>query len=996
MIPRKPRPAVELAPRSMRVVRQPCQGNRRVVIGITTRVPLDGDVLDRCLQSVAQQTLRDFGVVLLLDGVDAERYIGDVAIPEELSDRTWVLTARCGTAARARNAILDFVDDAIPEAQWVARLDVDDTFAEPTSLEAAVALGDESIALAVLGGNRVLSRDGAFLRNNCATASLCEPQTLLTLVEEMAHGTAPNELPSCNLLLRTRSGLRYPDIHSGEDHWLVASLLFFKGDKIAILPTPLFVDYRLDGAVTCRARAVERHQRSRNALRDALHMWTYVADLPGEILGFGQEGVIRRHQGKVFKHFYPRVLSSETVQCLSKTLVRTTVAPRTSFEWDAGRSSWIATYSYEQTSPFETPDKNAVTDFLRRCLDEEVVCANVKFSNFRVRDDGSLVYIDIGNFLIPMDVSYFRDAAARLYSIGVLGASDEELRRRKSDPSQPEVWETLPGFVDFYGGLVGGWMRSLLKSAPLSFPKRSKTAPEVTLLLKACAMDAWDIRAQVIHVVDQLSHPRTFARRVLLVDPFPGPFLRQHTPGDLNHVVGEAKNLVSEGWIDEVWIGPGDSEEIRRINKRWFGVPAGHTHSVDGVPVTPQVWAFDRITTRFVLQGDIDVLVGRSDFDHDYLAEMVAACASEDVVGVAFNIPHPPGSRPYAAPPGEYKPEVRLGLLDLQRLRALLPLPAKERDGRLTTTWYRSLHMVQRQRGLRTVRGGNAATFYVHPPNHRKHDKKALARIRDLVAQGRVPPGQVGRWDLESPAEEWSYRRRTESVVVLALGRNTPEWKVRRFARGLAIQDWQDFGVIVVDDASDTGSPSRFIRALRWLGERLTLVRRAQRYGRVANLRLGIGELCVDPDTMIVTVDLDDALAHPAAIREVSEAGSRGHDVVLAAPFRPDVPVKVYTPDFSRPRQTYGGDVWIHLRAYRKRLFDTLPPAALELDGRPIDAQVDYATMIPIVERARSPIYLPKYRYWHERSTLLDEVGRRTRDRTILRILAKGREGENP
>ncbi|RME22156.1 MAG: glycosyltransferase family 2 protein, partial [Deltaproteobacteria bacterium] len=766
--------------------------------------------------------------------------------------------------------------------------------------------------------------------------------------------------------------------------------------EIAILPAPLLLDYRLDGSATRDARSRDRHRRSREALRDAVATWAHVARLPGTVLGFGQEGVVRRHGGDVIKHFYPGILSHETVERLSATIACSSVVPNASFEQEVERRSWVARYTAEPTTPFVQVEREAVTDFLRRCLAEELVCANVKRSNFRVREDGSLLYVDVGNWIIPMDVSYFRDAAARLYAIGVLGTADEELQRRPSDPSQPEIWEALPGFASFYGDAVGGWARAYLRELPAPPQLSGELAPDVTLLLKACAMDARDLRAQVVHLVDQLSRPRTFARRLLLIDPFPGPFLRQHAPGDLDRVMREARELVREGWLDEILVGPTEGDEIQAINQRWFGVPAEHTHAIDGIPVTPQVWAFDQVDTRYVLQGDVDVLVGRRDRRHDYLAEMMTACAPPDVVCVAFNIPQPSGRRPYDAPPGEYKPEVRLGLLDLDRLRALLPLPASMRGGRLTTTWYRALHQAQRVRSLRTVRGGDASTFYLHPPNDRKQDEDALARVRDLVAQGQVPPAQLGRWDLEVPAAEWRYRSRGEPVVVLALGRNTPDEKVRRFAQGLAGQDRQDFGVIVIDDASDTGAPSRFIDALGWLGERLTLVRHSRRRGRVANYRLGIGRICRDPETMIVIVDLDDALFHPTAVREVAEAAAKGHDIVLAAPFRPDAPTKVYAPEFARVRETFGGDVWIHLRAFRKRLFDALPDAALELDGRPLENLVDYATMIPMVERARSPIYLPSYRYWHERSTVLDEAGERRRDETILRILAKGPDGREP
>ncbi len=988
MIPRKPRPPVELCSRSVRVVRQ-ARGGARVIVGVACRVPVDAN-LDSCLNSIAEQAVGDLGVVLLLDCIDVPADDLGLRLPSALAERIWVLTARCGTAARARNAILDFVDEQLPSADWVVRLDADDCFGDRRALAAAVELGDLTGGVAVLGGNRVLSRGGAFLRDNPVRPGLRSRGELMSTLRAMADGVATNELPSCNLVLRARSGLRYPDMRSAEDHWLVAGLLFHRPDDVAVLEHPLLVDYRLDGRATQDARRQEDHRRVRHDLHVAVQTWSRVIDLPGEILGFGQEGIIRVHDGEVVKHFYPGVLSDEKVRWLSDNLEVGGVVPGPAFEFDPDNGGWVARYPYEETSGFDAPSREGVTRFLRGCLEQEIVCANIKRSNFRVRPDGSLVYIDVGNWVIPMDVSYLRDAAARLYSIGVLGAADEELQRRVTDPSRPEVWRGLPGFTEFYGDVVGGWLSRRLATVSAHPEAR---AEDVTLLLKACAMDARDLRVQVIHLVDQLSQPRRFARRVLVVDPREGRFLRQHAPGDLARLLRDADGLVKDGVLDEVLVGPASPDEVREVNLRWFGSAASHTHSTDGVPVTPQVWAFDQIGTRYVLQADVDVLVGRRDLDHDYLTDMVEACRPEDPVCVAFNIPQPPGVRPYDAPPGEYKPEVRLGLLDLHRFRALRPLPAGVEEGRLTTTWYRALHRAQRARGLRTVRGGDGATFYLHPPNSLKGDALALARVRDIVGQGWVPAAQIGRWDLEVPTEEWQFQGRPERLVVLALGRNTPASKLRRFAAGLAMQEFQGFGVIVIDDASDEGAPSRFQRELAWLGQRLTLVRNPVHRGRVANYRFGVGILAEDPDAMIIVVDLDDALAHPRAAREVLDAGATGHDVVLAAPFRPDAPTHIYEPQFARVRETFGGDVWIHMRAFRKRLFDELADAALEVEGRPLESLVDYASMIPLVERARSKLYLPRYRYWHERSTALDADGERERDRLIKEILAKSPAG---
>jgi hypothetical protein len=169
----------------------------------------------------------------------------------------------------------------------------------------------------------------------------------------------------------------------------------------------------------------------------------------------------------------------------------------------------------------------------------------------------------------------------------------------------------------------------------------------------------------------------------------------------------------------------------------------------------------------------------------------------------------------------------------------------------------------------------------------------------------------------------------------------------------------------------------------------VTLVRRGTPRGRIPNFILGIQELCADPDTLVVILDLDDALISRSAVRRLREARDAGRDVVLAAMFRPDKPCKLYRPDFAAPRARWGGDVWIHLRAFRKRLFDAVPDDALQLDGEWIAHCTDYATMIPIVELARNPVYLPEYLYHHERSTPRTPALRAEKDALIRRILAK-------
>jgi hypothetical protein len=649
-------------------------------------------------------------------------------------------------------------------------------------------------------------------------------------------------------------------------------------------------------------------------------------------------------------------------------------------------------YAWFPTEPVEWISEEEAREFLLFCLQKGLVCANVKRANFRRRPGGGLTFVDVGRWIVPMAVEVFRDAAARLYAISVLAWSDARLQAERMELRTDAGLAALDGFGAFYGDLLTRhaerhWSGVHIPPVPSRLPPA-----DVTLLVKACAMDAATLSHQLVHIVRHLEWPRPFAERVLLIDPFRGPFLRAHTSGDYAALCAAADDALRDGLVDRVLTAPHHPDEVTEVNSRWFGVACAETHSSSGVPVAPQLWGFEQVRTRFVLQCDIDVLIGRRDLSHDFLGEMLAAAAPHDVLGIAFNIPHTPdaGSRPYDAPPGEYVPEVRCGLLDLARVMACRPLPNRMAGGKLETSWYRSLQQYQRQHGLRTLRGGDPRTFYIHPPNEWKRNAGLMARVRDLIGQARLPEVQYGQWDLAGRAEDWSHSPRDESVVFLVKGRDTPVERVRRCVASLAMQDDPDFGVVVIDDASTHPEAGPLLHHLfEPLRERTTLVRHEAHHGRIPNFRLAVRELCRDPNMLVVILDLDDALMDCSVASRLRQAHRNGADVVLAAMFRPDKPYKLYHPDFTAPRDRWGGDVWIHLRAFRKRLFDELPDEALQMDGEWIAHCTDYATMIPIVELCQRPVYIREYLYFHERSTRRTDELRREKDVLIRRILDK-------
>lgn len=918
--------------------------------------------------ALAQSVVADHrAVILLLDDCSIDDW--QSAICEHLEHpQLVVVRGNCGSPARTRNALLDYVDMYFPRARWVARLDADDELAHVEAVAALCMQGDAADARYVLGSNHLLQDGHRLPWSNIANPDeLKNPFHLLSLINSFATGQAQRELPSCNLMLRVRSGIRYPEIRGAEDHWLVASLLILEPSQGAIVPYPVYSTYVLHGVETDLNKRSDRWSAQRCRLAEAARLWIQAQQSGKEILGIGQEGIVWREDGLIRKEFYPWAMSREDQTKLAATLARAPACiPKPA--WKIGedgrvRCSYLATPSNALAGRL---DESRVRVFLKAQLESGVVASNIKRSNLMLSAAGELLYIDIGKDIVPFTVSRFLDAAARTYSVCVLGLSDHEFNRRRTDQRQHEALDRLPGFRDFFRKLIESSFPHL--RLPTQILPQRRVAGDVSLLIKTCAQDAATIEDQVEHIVSQLAYPSSFASVILVVDAYSGPFLRQYAQGDPTGLLAAVEGLKARRVVDEVLVAPDDPESIRSVYGKWFAndsVMATHTTTM--APLFSQIWAFGRVTTRYVLQCDADVLIGRKDFVHDYLADMVKAIAEDDVLSVGFNIPKArQGFVPYHAQPGEYVPEIRLGLLDLKKVHGQLPIENPSREGRFELMWHRALERHQRKSGQRNLRGGDSRSFYIHPLNP---DKAVLdlPKVRDLIAQGSVPNQQCEKWDLVAGAQ-WRYPARSEDVVFLLKGRDTEPEKLKRCFDSLRHQTDQEFGLIVIDDGGWIRNNWQIPVLLGDMMARTTLIRRRSRLGYLPNFIEAVEVVCHNPDSLIVTLDQDDALMSDQVVESLRDAVNRGVDLINGTMFRPDKPLQLYAPNYWTPRETGGGNVWTHLRGFRKSLFQQVPKDYFRLDGRWVDDVSDYAVMLPMAELAKKPLFIDGiYCYFHQR-----------------------------
>jgi hypothetical protein len=602
------------------------------------------------------------------------------------------------------------------------------------------------------------------------------------------------------------------------------------------------------------------------------------------LLGEGEEGRVYRRGAEVVKFFHNGVISEDVGKELA-AIVGSFGDP-----FPAGvrickeAEAWVVRYPWFDSEPVYDFTKEEAMDYLIKAGKLGVIADNFKPSNLR-RRAGHLVYVDIGRHIRAFNRSTFRDVCAKAFAL-LHGWSEEQLVNEFEGFRASGAIARMTGFAEFYADVVERIAKSFWATVPC--PITATVDRDVTLLIKCCAMDSAYLERQVGHIVHRLSCPRKFKEVVLSIDSRLGAFLRQHSTGDIGALRSSAQRLLAQGVVDRIIEAPGGTEDVVAANLRWFGLPSSETHTASGIPVYPQVWAFEQIETKYVLQADCDVLICRQDFAHDYLSEMLVAHASDGVMGVGFNIPQsaPAIARPYEAPLGEFKPEVRLGLFDLMRLRASLPLPNRLSGAHLELGWYQALHRALRVNGWRCLRGGDPRTTYIHPLNTAKRAPGLLEKVRRCVESGRVPAAQQQKWDLVEDDSVWVAPKSMPDLVVVLSPFNATQAQIERCIASLAGQTDRGFEVVVLEDALMPARTAELVSRLKIRGQCVSVMTGDEIMSFAGPPKSPASSLAATKTTMLV-LGSDEALMAKSAIAQikaaVADAGGVGSGCLCSA-----------------------------------------------------------------------------------------------------------------
>lgn len=514
--------------------------------------------------------------------------------------------------------------------------------------------------------------------------------------------------------------------------------------------------------------------------------------------------------------------------------------------------------------------------------------------------------------------------------------------------------------------------------------------PAVSLMIKACSMEWETIGIQVRHIVNQLEGPQTFFEKILVTDDAVEGFARQYAEANIEKFRTAIKSLVDEGIIDRVVVAPLEENEIKKTYTKWFGLAATEPRAANGQPLFATLYGFDHCQTDYVLQLDSDCLIRRTSRDHDYLSHLLSVLKI-DRIAVTVSLPIPYDTRRKFAHQREgkaFRTEVRCCLISRKRIESILPLKNRLVGKTLSLPWHRALDRAIDKKNVRSYRGGNPETSFVHIPNPRKQNKDDWYNILMAIESGVLPSEQLNQPEVIGEVSKF-IGIRDEPLVLLLRGRNVSLPKIRRCLDSLLAQAYKDWGAIFIDAASTNGT-NEFCRYIlkRKLGERLTLFANLKLSTPMENINFAINQICQNPNSIIVHLDLDDALIGKDALTKVVHAYDLGADATVGSMLRTDKHIK-YPVSFMNPRTCRGGNVWQHLKTFRKYLYDKVPEGYFKVDGEWVPFATDWAIMLPVIELARKPEFIEEPLYFYEPSEQKLRRSIEERERIIGKLIAK-------
>ena len=240
------------------------------------------------------------------------------------------------------------------------------------------------------------------------------------------------------------------------------------------------------------------------------------------------------------------------------------------------------------------------------------------------------------------------------------------------------------------------------------------------------------------------------------------------------------------------------------------------------------------------------------------------------------------------------------------------------------------------------------------------------------------------------PTEEsYPQSTRNEDYIFIICGRNVPPECYLRCWHSLEMQRCGRWGAIIVDDASDDADIDLLIKSTACTHKRVTYIRNSTRQTILPNIVNSVRDLCTNPNSVIITLDMDDALLNKDALCMIRTEYLRGHDVVSSTCLKKGVRILPYEIKYDRVRDHKAGDVWMHLRSFRKYLFDRIDESDFKENEEWIEIFNELTFMVPIAEMASDPIQVRAPLYLWEPRTVDDDAHKKADAHTLALVTSR-------
>lgn len=527
----------------------------------------------------------------------------------------------------------------------------------------------------------------------------------------------------------------------------------------------------------------------------------------------------------------------------------------------------------------------------------------------------------------------------------------------------------------------------ILKLKPLVIPASNR----VSLLIRAGSMEWQTIDFQIRHIVSQLEGPQKFLEKIVLTDNYSGPFNREYSQANLTEFNSKLNQLVTEGIMDQVIVAPSDPKTIEDTYRKWFDSSSENPRSQNGQPTFMALFGFDHCRGDYILQLDSDCVIARMDREHDYMEDMIEIFQSDQsAMTVSFNIAKPE-NEPYTKDSlgKKWRTEVRCSMMCRDRIMSALPLPnSVDESGVLQQSWHRALDNKLAQSMWESYRGGDHRTFFIHVPNSLKSNNSFWYTVLKQIERKKMPEIQNYSVDLMGTMKDWVGPLRDEFIFIIR-GKDVPISKLRRCIDSVSQQKDSGFGIVFIDAGSSNAVPEYISEVIvpAW-GEKASAFFNFIPMTSLENNAIAIRDICSNPESIIITLDMDDALIGSDVIKFLRDYYRQGADLTVGSMIRTDK-WSNYPVTFTEPRKARGGNVWQHLRSFRKYLFDAIPESYFKIDDSWIPFAEDWAFMVPMVEMAKNPVYIRKKLYFYEPFGNKDTASQARRENIIGRIIEK-------